>query len=100
MVGAAHQVGQLLHVVRQRRPFGDRPIDVGSAKHWTHVLPRQRDTAGDDKHRHVLRIRLGDAGECVLDAGTGLGAEHAVALAALDAAIAVGNADADALLPA
>ena len=36
----------------------------------------------------------------VLDAGTGLRGEHAVLLAALDAAVTVGKAHADALLPA
>ncbi len=50
--------------------------------------------------RHVLGKGLRDAGEGILDAGPGLGGEHAVALAAFDARIAVGDADADALLPA
>ena len=39
-------------------------------------------------------------GEGVLDTRPGLCGEYAVALAALDAAIAVGDADADAFLPA
>ena len=55
---------------------------------------------GIDQHRDILGIGLGDAGERVLDAGAGLRGEHAVALAALDAGVAVRDADADALLPA
>src|SRR5262249_25033989 len=55
---------------------------------------------GNHQHRHVLGVGLGDAGKGVLDAGAGLRREHAVAPAALDAAVAVGHADADALLPA
>jgi hypothetical protein len=43
---------------------------------------------------------LGHAREGVLDAGAGLGCEHAVAPAAADARIAVRDAHADALLPA
>jgi len=60
----------------------------------------KRQAAGNDKERHVLGIGLCDAGEGILDAGSRLRGEHAVLLAALDAGIAVGNADADALLPA
>ena len=100
LIGAAHQVGQFLHVMRQRRPLGDRAVDVGGAEYRAHVLARQRQAAGDDEQGNVLRIGLGDAGEGILDAGSGLGGKHAVALAALDAAEAVGDADADALLPA
>ena len=100
MIGAPHQVGQFLRRVRQRRPFGDRAINVSGAEHRPHVLPRERQAAGDDQHRHILCIGLGDAGECVLDAGPACAREHAVPLATLDAGIAVGEADADALLPA
>ena len=100
MIGAPHQVGQFLHVVRQRRPLGHRAVHVGGAEYRTYILPRQRQAAGNDEQGNVLGIGLGDAGKGVLDAGTGLGGEHAVALAALDARIAVGNADADALLTA
>ena len=100
LIGAPHQVGQFLHVVRQRRPFGHRPIDGGGAEGRAHILLGQRHAAGHDQQRHVLGVGLGDARERVLDAGPGLGGEHAVLLAALDARIAVGDADADALLPA
>src|SRR5581483_11408541 len=65
-----------------------------------HILLRQRHAAGNDQDRHILRVSLGDARKCVLDTGPRLSREHAVALAALDAAIAVGDADADAFLPA
>ncbi len=100
MIGAPHQVRQFLHVMRQRRPLGHRAIDVGGAEHRPHILPRQRQPAGDDKQRHVLGIGLRDAGKGIFDARSGLGGEHAILLAALDARIAVGDADADALLPA
>ena len=100
VVGAPHQVRQFPHVMRQRRPLGHRAIDVGGAKDRTHILPRQRQASGKDEKRHVLGKGLRDPGKGVLDARPGLGGEHAVSLAALDARIAVGNADADALLPA
>ena len=86
--------------MRHRRPFGDGAVDVGGAEHRVHILPRQRQPRRDHQQRDVLGERLGDAGECVLDAGARLGREHAVALAALDAGVAVGQAHADALLPA
>ncbi len=86
--------------MRHRRPFGDGTIDVGGAEHRVHVLACQRQARRDHQQRDVLGERLGDAGECVLDAGSGLRREHAVALAALDAAVAVREPDADALLPA
>jgi hypothetical protein len=86
--------------MRQRAPFGDRSVDVGSAEHRPHVLPRQRQSGGDDEQRNVLGKCLSNTGKRVLDAGAGLRGEHAVALAALDARIAVRQADADALLPA
>ena len=100
VIGAPHQVGQFLRRMRQRRPLGDRAIHVGGAEHRPHVLPGERQAAGDDQQRHVLGIGLRDAGKRVLDAGAGLRREYAVALAALDAAVAVGKSDADALLPA
>ena len=100
VIGAPHQVGQFLHVVRQRRPLGHRAIDIRGAKGRAHILPRQRQAARNDEHGNVLGKSLRDAGERVLDAGAGLRAEHAVPLSALDAAIAVGDADADAFLPA
>ena len=100
VIGAPHQVRQFVHVMRQRRPLGHRAIDVGGAEHGPHILPRQRQPAGDDKQRHVLRIGLRDAGEGIFDARSGLGGEHAILLAAFDARITVGDADADAFLPA
>ena len=100
VIGAAHQIGQLLRAVRERRPLGHRAVGVGGAEHRPEILPRQRQAAGDDQQRHVLGVGLGDARIGVLDAGAGLGREHAVLLAALDAAVAVGETDADALLPA
>jgi hypothetical protein len=100
VVGAAHQVRQFLHIVRERRPLGHRLVDLGSAEHRVQVLPRQRKSRGDDEKRHVLGVGLRDPGERILDARTGLRGEHAVLLAALDAAVAVGEAHADALLPA
>jgi hypothetical protein len=86
--------------VRQRRPLGDGAVDVGGAEYRPQILPRQRQPRRDQQHRHVLGIGLRDAWERVLDAGAGLRREHAVHLGALDAAIAVRQADADALLPA
>src|SRR6185295_7096775 len=68
--------------------------------HGPQILPRQRQATGDDEQRHVLGVGLGDARIGVLDARSGLGREHAVLPAALDAAVAVGETDADALLPA
>ena len=100
VIGAPHQIGQFLHIVRQRGPFGDRAVDVGGAEHRPHVLPRQRQTAGDDQHRDVLGIGLRHAGKRILDAGAVLRGEHAVPPAAPDARIAVGDADPDPLLPA
>src|SRR5215831_17440011 len=100
VIGAPHQVGQLLNGMRQRRPLGDRPIDVGGAEYRPDILPRQRQPGRNDQERDVLGKGLGNAGEGVLDAGSGLGGEYAVALAALDAGIAVRQADAHALLPA
>jgi hypothetical protein len=86
--------------MRQRRPLGDRPVDVGSAEDRPNVLSRQRQPGRNDQERDVLGKGLGDAGKGVFDAGPGLGGEYAVALAALDTGIAVRQADADALLPA
>ena len=86
--------------MRQRRPFGDRPIDIGGTKHRTHILPGQRQAARDHQQRHVFRVRLGDPWERVFDAGAGLGGKHAVLSAAGDAGIAIGHSDADTLLPA
>jgi hypothetical protein len=63
-------------------------------------LPCQRQPGRNDQQRHVLGIGLGDARKGVLDPRTRLRREHAVALAALDAGIAVGHADTDSLLPA
>jgi len=63
-------------------------------------LSGQRQPGRNDKERDVLGKGLGNARKGVLDAGTGLGGEYAVALAALDTGIAVRQADADALLPA
>ena len=100
VVGAPHQVGQLRYVMRERRPLGDRAVNVGGAEYRAYILPRQRQAAGNNEKGNVLGIGLSDAGEGVLDARPGLGGEHAIALAALDAGIAVGNADADALLTA
>jgi hypothetical protein len=100
VVRAPHQVGQFLHRMRQRRPLGDWAVDVGGAEHRPHILPRERQRARNHEQRHVLGEGLGDARERVLDAGAGLRGEHAVAPAALDARVAVRDADADALLPA
>jgi len=100
VVSAAHQIGQLLDIMGERRPLRHGAVGVSGAEHWAQVLPRQRQAARHDQERHVLRIGLGHARIRVLDAGAGLGREHAVLLAALDAAIAVGEADADALLAA
>jgi hypothetical protein len=100
VVGAPHQIGKLLHGMRQRRPFGDRPIDVGGTKHRTHILPGQRQAARDHQQRHVFRVRLGDPWKRVFDAGAGLGGKHAVLSAAGDSGIAIGHSDADTLLPA
>src|SRR5215510_6586286 len=84
----------------ERGPLGDRPVDVGGAEYRPHVLSRQRQPGRNDQQRDVLGKGLGDARKGVLDAGSGLGGENAVALAALDAGVAVRQADADALLPA
>ena len=100
VIGAAHQVGQLLDRMRQRRPLGDRPVDLGSAEDRPDILSRQRQPGRNDQERDVFGKGLGDAGKGVFDAGPGLGGEYAVALAALDTGIAVREADADALLPA
>ena len=97
---AAHEVGQFVDPVRERRPFGDGTIDIGGAEHRPHVAARQRQPGRNDQHRHVFREGLRHARESVLDAGAGLRGEHAVAPSALDAGIAVGRADADPLLPA
>ena len=63
LIGAPHQVGQLLHVVRQRRPFGHRTVDVGGAERRLDVLLRQRQPGRDHQHRHVLGVGLRDARE-------------------------------------
>jgi hypothetical protein len=63
-------------------------------------LSGQRQPGRNDQERDVLGKGLGDAGKRVLDAGTGLGGEYAVALAMPDTGIAVRQANADALLPA
>ncbi len=98
--GTAHQGRQLLHVRRHGRPLGDRRIDLGGAEGRADMLARRVEAGRDDQQRHVFRIGLGDAGEGVFDAGPVLGSEDAVLLAAADARIAVGHADADALLAA
>src|SRR5262249_58932773 len=100
VIGAAHQVGQLLNRMRQRRPLSDRPVDVGGAEYRPDILSRQRQPGRNDQQRDVLGKGLGNARKGVLDARSGLGGEYAVALAALDTGIAVRQADADALLPA
>src|SRR5262244_4551951 len=84
----------------ERRPLGDRPVDVGGAEYRPDILSRQRQPGRNDQQRDVLGKGLGNAGKGVLDARSGLGGEYAVALAALDTGIAVRQADADALLPA
>src|SRR5262249_6062441 len=86
--------------MRQRRPLGDRPIDVRGAEDRPDILSGQRQPGRNDQERDVLGKGLSDAGKGVLDAGTGLGGEYAVALAAPDTGIAVRQANADALLPA
>src|SRR5499433_1558068 len=86
--------------MRERGPLGDRPVDVGGAEYRPDILPRQRQPGRNHQQRDVLGKGLGDARKGVLDAGSGLGGENAVALAALDAGVAVRQADADALLPA
>src|SRR5262249_25639944 len=86
--------------MRERRPLGDRPVDVGSAEDRPDILSGQRQPGRNDQERDVLRKGLGDAGKGIRDAGSSLGGEYAVALTVLDTGIAVGQADADALLPA
>src|SRR5262245_50237974 len=86
--------------MRQRRPLGDRPVDIGGAEYRPDILSRQRQPGRNDQQRDVLGKGLGNAGKGVLDARSGLDGEYAVAPAALDAGIAVRQADADALLPA
>ena len=100
LVSAAHQVGKFLHRMGQRRPLGDRPVHVGGAEYRAYVLPRQRQPGRNHQQRDVLGKRLGNAGERILDAGARLRCEHAIALAALDAGVAIRQADAHALLPA
>jgi hypothetical protein len=100
VIGAAHQVRQLLHRMGQCRPFGDRPVHVGCAEYRAHVLARQRQPGGNHEQRDVLGKRLGDPRKGILDAGTRLRGEYAIALAALDAGVTVRQADAHALLPA
>jgi hypothetical protein len=100
LIGAPQQVRQFLRRVRQRRPFGHRPKNLGGAECRPHILPGQRHAAGNDQKRDVLGKRLRHPGKGVLDAGPHLGGEDAVALAALDPGKAIGDADADALLPA
>src|SRR5262249_40614573 len=55
--------------------------------------------AGDNQQWDILRKCLRNTRESVLNAGTCLGGKHAVVLAVFDARIAVGNADANTLLP-
>ena len=98
--GAAHQLRHFGHGVRAGRPLGDRGVDLRGVEGRVAVLPVQRLAGRQDQHRHVLGIGLGDAGEGVLDAGSGLGREHPVAAAAVDPAVAVRQPDADPLLAA
>jgi hypothetical protein len=100
LIGAAHQVGEFLHRMGQRRPFGDRPVHLGGAEHRPHILPRQRQAGRNHEQRDVLGKSPGNAGEGVLDTRARLRGEYAVAFAALDAGVTVRQADADALLPA
>ena len=86
--------------MRAGRPFGDRRVDLGGVENRVAVLAVEPLAARQDQHRHVFRIGLGDAGKGVLDAGPGLGREHADAPSAVDPAVAVGEADPDPLLAA
>ncbi|MGB7039627.1 MAG: beta-propeller fold lactonase family protein [Xanthobacteraceae bacterium] len=85
--------------MRQRRPFRHRSKNVGGAENWLHILRLERKAASDNQQRDILRKDLRNARESVLDAGPCLGREHAVAFAAFDARIAVGDTDANTLLP-
>jgi hypothetical protein len=100
VIGAAHQIRQFLDRMRQRRPLGDRPIDIGGAEGRPQMLPCQRQSGWNDQQRHVFGIGLGNAGKGVLNARPGLRREHTVACRRLRSAEAVGHADADPLLPA
>src|SRR5262249_39067438 len=73
---------------------------VGGAEYRPHVLSRQRQPGRKHQQRDVLGKCLGNARKRILDARPRLRGKYAVALAALDAGIAVRHADADAFLPA
>ena len=98
--GAAHQVRELLHVVRHGGPLGDTAVDFRGPEGRPDILPLGRKSGRDDQHRHILGIGLRHARKRVLDAGPVLGRKHAVLPAAPNARIAIRHADADAFLPA
>ncbi len=100
VIGAAQKIGKLVDMMGERRPFGDRPEDVGGAEGRLLIVAVGREARRDDQYRDVLRERLGDAGKGILDARPVLSGEDTVLPSLADAREAVGHADADALLPA
>ncbi len=96
---APHQLEHPAGLADLGRPFGDRPeILHGVERGWRKASSDA--VAGDQQHRDVVAEHLGNTGKGVLDARPALHREHAGALAVGRAADAVGDPDADALLPA
>ena len=98
LVGPTKQVGQFLHMVRQRGPFSDGTEHLGRAENRMVVLMLQRVTRRNNKHGHVLRKSLRHTRKSILRAGALLRYEYAVPAPAHHARETVGNAHANALL--
>ena len=98
--GAAHELGHALGVVYLGKPLGDAAVVVGGVEAGRSEGAGGWLAAGDEQNGHVVRERLGGAGEGVLGAGALLHGEDAETLAAAGAAESVGDGHADALLPA
>ena len=98
LVGPTKQVGQFLHMVRQRGPFCDGTEHLGRAENRMVILLLESVTGRNNQHRHVLRKGLRHAGESVLRARPLLRYKHAIPAPAHHAREAVCNTHAHALL--
>ena len=98
--GAPHHFGDLLRLVERFHPLGDRGIGAGGTEEREDLRPVALVAQGQNEHRDRIGVGGGHAWEGVLRAWTILHGKGADTLAIGDARKAIGNAHADALLPA
>ena len=87
----SHHRRNLIGPVYRLNTFDDALVVVGGREIGFHSQLIQIDTAGQDQNRDVVGIGLGNAAHCVLGTGLRLDGDHAKALAAAGAAVAVGG---------